>query len=194
MSAKDKLLELQFIQLEHDKYFHPDILSLPVQRRVCHMALHYAKYAGKLVVAKKEHNRELLVCTLVDAFIIGLAVANMFNKKLSELTCLSDLPDEKDINQLARQLTAREKIRYDDIFAYAADSITVESGKIAKAIESLDHLENYPYRSSVVDGLSKIIEVVMICISLAEADLCKEVCDRLTAVEKKSIFYSLYRK
>jgi hypothetical protein len=193
MSAKNQLLKLQFIQLDHDKCFHPDILSLPVQRRICHMALHFAKYAGKLTLAKQNHDRELLLATLVDAFIICLTVGNMFNKQISDLDCLKDVPDEPDVNNFARKLIVSEKISKDDVFTYAAEMLTIEAGKIAKAVESLDHLEDYPYKKAILDGLNRIVQIVLVSFSFADIDLFKSTCARLETVEKKSIFYPLFR-
>lgn len=194
MSAKQQLTQLQFIQLEHDKYFHPDILSLPVQRRVCHMTLHFAKYAGKLTVAKHNHDRDSLLMTLVDVFIICLTVGNMFNKRLSDLDSLFALQDEQNISDFAKRLTVSEKISKEDIFTYASEMLTIEAGKMAKAIESLDHLESYPYKESVLDSLSKIVEIVIVSFSFMNVDVYSKICSRLEAVEKKSIFYSMYRE
>ena len=194
MSAKQKLLQLLYIQLEHDKYFHPDILSLPVQRRFCHVTLHFAIYAGNLTIAKHEHDRDLLLATLVDVFIICLTVGNMFNKKLSDLDNLSKLQDEQNIGDFAKRLPPSEKISKEDIFTYAAEMLTIEAGKMAKAIESLDHLESYPYKESVIEGLNKIVEIVIVSFSFMNIDVYSKVCSRLEMVEKKSIFYSMFRE
>ncbi|OYX08821.1 MAG: hypothetical protein B7Z08_07525 [Sphingomonadales bacterium 32-68-7] len=40
---------VQFAQFEHDEKYHREISRLTVQDRLRHMALHFAKYAGRLL-------------------------------------------------------------------------------------------------------------------------------------------------
>ena len=193
MNATQQLQALQFKQLEHDQLFHPDILCLPVQRRACHMALHFAKYAGKLTIAKQEQNRELLLETLNDVFIICLSTSNMFNKNISEFEGLNKINSNLSINDIGQKLTATDNISKEDVFTFSTEMITIEAGKMAKAIESLDHLENFPYREELLSSLAVIVETVLISLSFMNVDIIDTVLSRLDFVERKSIFYSYYR-
>lgn len=193
MNAQDELQMLQFEQLDHDKLFHPDIMCLPVQKRACHMTLHFAKYAGKLTEAKQSQDRELLKATLIDSFIIFLASSNIFNRNVSDFPCISDYVIDTDINNLAKKLKTSSEAHSRDIFSFANENISIESGRLAKTIESLDHLENYDYVEKILGSLNKILETVLVTALFLNLDLASETRVRLAAVEKKSIFYCKHR-
>ena len=48
MSVRDELFTLQLEQLKHDEKYHRDIHVLPLHQRMNHMALHFAKYSGRI--------------------------------------------------------------------------------------------------------------------------------------------------
>ncbi|MEQ8408769.1 MAG: hypothetical protein RKH07_10885 [Gammaproteobacteria bacterium] len=193
MNAKNQLLKIQYRQLEHDKLFHPDILCLPSQRRAAHMAFHFAKYAGKFVEAKQLQDRELLKTTLIDTFIITVATANLFNKELSGFESVKSHVSNSELSDLAKNIASHSSAIVNDIFTYTADEITIASGRIAKAIESLDHFENYDYVNSILINIDTILSTVLVSSLFLNIDLESETTARLNAVERKSIFFNEFQ-
>lgn len=193
MNAKRQLQKIQFRQLEHDKLFHPDILCLSSQKRAAHMAFHFAKYAGKFVEAKQSQDRELLKATLIDSFIITIAISNIFNRRLSDFSCVKGLVDNIKLSDLAKSIASNSSASENNIFSYTADEVTIASGKIAKAIESLDHFENFDYVNNILCSVDSILRTIFVSSLFLNIDLISETNSRLNSVEQKSIFYDEYR-
>ena len=194
MKAREEIEVLQSEQLEHDQLFHADILCLSAQKRACHMTLHIAKYSGQLTVAKQNQDRDLLSKTVIDTFIIFLATSNIFNKSLSEYPCVSRLVDIYTFNELAKNIESASTVSKNDIFTYASEGIAIQAGRMSKAIESLDHLENFPFVDCLLDALNEILEIVLVTSFFLGLELQTVVRERLREVEKKSIFFSKHRK
>lgn len=188
---KHRLHELQIQQLLHDKKYHADILCLPVQRRANHMGLHFAKYAGKFVEAKFVRDRELFLSTLVDTFVIALASANMFNIEVGDL-CVFEEVKTKKFESLGAEIFSFTENHYEDVFSFMADNLTIFSGRIAKSIESLDHMEPYPFRETFEKNLESIIGSVFVAATFLKVDLISQSKNRLSMVESRSIFYNDY--
>jgi len=188
---KQKLHQLQLEQLLHDRKFHADILCLPVQRRANHMALHFAKYAGKFVEAKPTKNREYFLETLVDTFVICLASANMFNIKIGDLAVFEEVKTKR-FDTVGSEIFSFVENECDDAFSFMADNITIFSGRIAKSIESLDHMEPYPFREVFEKNLESIIGSVFVAATFFKVDLISETKARLSTLECDNIFYDDY--
>lgn len=123
--SSELLASLQLEQRLHDDLYHPDIARLDIARRLSHLTLHLCKYCGDLMAAEGRGNAEREKKVLVDAAIISLSAATALQLDLFRLTekdCLEDLP---------RAFVSRLVIRV---------------GKLAKAAEALDHVEDYPVR------------------------------------------------
>lgn len=188
---KDKLHELQIVQLLHDQKYHADILCLPVQRRANHMGLHFAKYAGKFVEAKLAKDRDSFLSALIDTFIISLASANMFNIEVGKLSVFDEVKTKK-LDTLGVEIFSFSESKNEDIFTFMADNITIFQGRIAKSIESLDHMEAYSFRETFEENLESIIGSVFVASTFLKIDLISKAKERLVSVEKKSIFYGDY--
>lgn len=194
MTAAKQLEALQFAQLEHDRLFHPDILRLPTQRRANHMVLHFAKYAGRFAAAKQNKDRARLIGSVVDTFIICLATANMFNKRVADFASVAPYAGCASIHELTKRVSASGGASEDNIYGYVSENMAIEAGKMCKAIESLDHLENYHYVDALLDALEALLNIVFVSACFLNIDLVGAVENRLDAVERKSIFYELHKR
>jgi hypothetical protein len=157
------------------------------------MSLHFAKYAGKFVIAKQNQDRGLLKATLIDTFIILLATANIFNKRVSAFSCIAETSEKNELKDIGKFISRTYDVNTEGVFSFIADTVTIEAGKVAKAVESLDHLESYAYAEVILNSLDKILEVCIVAAFFSSTDLESEVRERLRNVEKKSIFHDELR-
>src|SRR5690348_13763017 len=81
-SAKNILFELQVEQHQHDETYHREIARLSLHQRLNHMALHFAKYTGKVAAAP---TIEVATPVFVDTLVIALSTANVLNVELWDL-------------------------------------------------------------------------------------------------------------
>lgn len=174
MITLESLKQLQHEQYKHDQKFHADILCLPVQRRMTHMTLHNAKYVGAAIQAKAQNNTTTLGPIIVDTFIIALASANTLNIALWDAIKLS-APMEKSQRNIA-----------DDGFTMFIDNVGISAGRMAKAVESLDHLEAFPYRETLSEEVMRITNIVLHISDQQDIDLPPAVRRRWGSVEEKS--------
>jgi len=173
------LLELQDQQRRHDEVAHRDILCLSVRDRLKHMVLHHAKYAGKLYGLSLEDDTERVLATVVDAFIICLATANILNLDLQKRV----LGNIKVVS--FAQGGAKEDTCQFEIFLR---TLVVETGHMAKACESLDHVEKFDYRTTIEDSTVELTRALLSLSSERAFDLPAAVRRRWLTVEQKSIF------
>lgn len=161
----DDLARLQWQQFEHDEKFHREIARLPVQDRLKHMVLHFAKYAGRLAEGPGDAEMQRLV---TDIFVISVSSANILNIKLSDhYSIFTSGPHARNF----------------------PSSITVSAGRMAAACEKMDHLEAYPFREKISEA---VLDLMTASVSYAEArgwDLKNLVNQRLQPIKEKSIFY-----
>ena len=183
------LIELQHEQRQHDELSHRDILCLAVRDRLKHMVLHHAKYAGRLYELnelKVEKNLDRITSTVVDAFIICLATANTLNINLQQR-----LSDKSKVLPFTQQDTpSGEGARNFGDIEDLLKTLFIETGKMAKACESLDHLEKYDYRAVLEEGTVELTKAILDFVDRQKFDLCKAVEARWREVEQKSIFSS----
>lgn len=188
MSAATELTKFQLEQLQHDEFAHKDILCLPIQTRIKHMVLHFSKYVGKLVEARELQSREMLVSTIVDTWIIVLASANMLNLKLSERLNSEDRTYQ-NLNSLGQTFVDSHCIASSDPFDLALFELGKSTGKMAKACESLDHMEGFSSRESLEEGVLEIARLSLAVSARLQINLLPFVSHRWRQVERKSIFY-----
>lgn len=184
----DKLYQLQLNQLRHDESFHKEIVRLPVHQRISHMALHFAKYSGQLASefitpSFSEEQRSKLI---IDCFAIAVSSANILNVRISDRLLSDDMPDIDNLPELAKAY-ADELVTSDKYWLLLQS--TSLSGKIAKACESLDHLEPYDYREKFLNGVMGLIKVYLAAAHTFEIDIETALVERLHTVKKKSIFF-----
>jgi len=166
IGAKE-LEAIQFEQFQHDEAFHREISRLTVQRRLTHMTLHFAKYAGYLAEGADDDKFRR---TVTDLFVIGVSTINGLNLRIHSLLAGIGRPSAVSPEELARE-------------------VTIRAGRMASACERLDHLEDFPYRTTIRDAA---VELIALALSVAEDrgwSIPELVEDRLRPVKAKSIFY-----
>lgn len=168
---------MQYRQEVHDMYFHHDIYTLPKAARLTHLLLHQVKYIGKLCTLTPpgydssedlpSYLLEPLSKLAVDGVIICLSTANL---------CGDLLSDHLDLTEDHQEWVQR---------------LVVTSGKIAKVLEDIDHLQSRNPLATIAeynrDMFSVYTGIFAECVS--PDHLLPAVYERLTQVEKKDIHY-----
>ncbi|MEO1969122.1 MAG: hypothetical protein ABGW87_10470 [Sphingomonadaceae bacterium] len=157
---------VQFAQFEHDEKYHREISRLSMQDRLRHMALHFAKYAGRLHDGPDD---EVIKQTAIDSLIIAISCANILNRDVSGIAGL--------------------QIRQGEGFEHFARMLTVAAGKMAAACERIDHLEDFPFRSAITEQVEVILISAFRFISGLQLDPVREMTSRLSGIKAKSIFH-----
>jgi len=191
MTLAENLLALQWNQLNHDELYHKDIVRLSVPDRMKHFALHMAKYVGYFAEAMDSQDSVLFERTLVDAFIISLASANTLNLDLGhELSCQAVSACDS-LTTFRVRLAAEFFPGGDDAIRFLKE-LARRSSRLAKACESLDHVESYPFRDSMMSSVIDIFKLLFAECSVLGIDLAEKVKSRFQAIEPKSIFHRFY--
>jgi hypothetical protein len=185
--AESVLLPLQHLQLVHDRLAHADILSFNLHKRLKHMVLHFFKYAGRMEEARQAKDRELLRSTLVDALIICMASANGLNVSLGQHIEAS--ARIKHLDDLARDIAG--KFPGADPFDLAIQQFLLLGGRMAKAVESLDHTEPGDFRKDLDTLVPALAEVTLAVLGMLGPDIEVAVKRRFQKVEAKGIFSRL---
>ena len=192
-SIREQLFELQAAQLDHDELFHKEITRLSIHQRLNHMALHFAKYSGKFCdCILNNSNDQILKKSIIDSFIISITCANILNVRLSDKLIAADEQANSNLSDLGHDIARRMEIDTQDPL-WLIKTFPVASGTFAKACESVDHLESYSYRESLIDSVLSICSLMLIAASHLGIDLLSEVPLRLNEVKKKSIFFAYYK-
>jgi hypothetical protein len=191
-SVVKQLLSLQVQQLEHDELFHKEITRLNVHQRLNHMALHFAKYSGKVcdyvLNASDDQNLRKII---IDSFIISTTCANILNIRLSDKLLTADADQCHSLHDLGHVIANRFGLNVDDPL-WLLKTYPIVVGQLAKACESVDHLEPYAYRESITDYVVRICSLMLVAASHLQIDLASAIPLRLTEVKKKSIFFNHY--
>ena len=190
MTDVSSLLRMQIVQLRHDELYHKDVVIMPFGERVKHMALHMAKYTGALAEALDAGDDARIDRVLTDAFIITLATANTLNQDLGR-----EMGNGENGNSSLAALgfaAAHELGRADDRL-WLLKMFARYGGALAKACESLDHLESFPFRDSMRESNLNLFKLVLAEASARQMDLEHRYEMRLQQVEARSIFNDVWR-
>ncbi len=179
MSMIDHFSELQTEQQRHDDLAHRDILCLPVQDRIRHMVLHFAKYCGHLADIQNVYNEARFTSTLVDTTIICLASANSLSIKLAD--SIQDQVSRSDRTTKFRAQAGISQELSTEFFI----QLSKVTGTMAKACESLDHLESFDYRGTLERGVITIASLSAMVADRARIDLPTLVRARWEGIERK---------
>lgn len=179
MDSLTNLLVMQREQLDHDLRAHRDILALSTQSRLAHMTLHFAKYVGVLSGAS---DLATVQRVLVDALIIGLASANSLNVDLSKR-----IPEQCNVNSM-NELTLSMSINGSNVHAATLRLMAIATGRMAKACESMDHMERYDCRGNLEREVVEISCIVLAAFKALAIDPSDLIRTRWRQVERKSIF------
>lgn len=167
------LRDLQWHQLVHDEAYHRDIASMPPATRMKHFALHMAKYAAYLLDADEREDLALAERALIDAFAITLAVGNTLGQDLSRDLAGRNV-DASAENEAGKAKVWRAFVR--------------ETGALAKACESLDHIEDLPFKALMKQANTSLAATVLHGASQYGIDIVPAYKTRLRDVEKRSPF------
>ena len=185
MSLINELKELQWKQLKHDVNYHKDIWLLTVHHRVNHMVLHFAKYNGQLAQASFEKNSDLFRSSCLDTLIIATSLANILNVDLAKAfdvhksNCTS-------IDELSISMQKLNDATIDSV----SRNVAICVGKLAKAAESIDHLEKFSFRETLNDLVVDIFSIALAGCYIANGrTIVQRIQDRMLSVEQKSMFY-----
>jgi hypothetical protein len=74
--------ELQLVQADHDRHYHPDVCGLTKAEQLRHYALHLAKIVGAFAEPRDE--RELLQKRLPDLLLFAIKLATVMGARLSD--------------------------------------------------------------------------------------------------------------
>ena len=168
-TVQNCVYELQLSQLEHDENCHKDILSLPLVERIKHMALHNAKYVGYLVDALDAKDQVRFQGVLTDALIIVLATANSLNQDLAEALVEANLSTET-LGTLGLSFADQYGRNSNDPFEFVK-RYARETGLLAKACESLDHMENIPLSELIRQSNLTMFKLILAEAALRRLDL-----------------------
>ena len=171
MPAKLSLRHLQERQLAHDRDYHKDIWILSTADTVKHMALHHAKYVGSLIEAQEKNDTSRIEKIIVDAFVIALATANALQQDLA-----ASVPQQSGGST-------------DFISSYAKNV-----GKLAKACEAQDHVEDFPIRKQMQQSNVDILGVIVAAAQERGLDIAERYEARLRQVEQKSMFDGTFQR
>ena len=180
MTLHNRVLQLQSRQKRHDEGYHPDILALGIPQRLKHMTLHHAKYAGRFLAATEDGEAKLFSRTLTDAFIISLSTANSLVQDLTR-----NLPpvdkDKASLQDLGITLAAKSPNSGSFVRVYAT-----HTSAMAKACESLDHLEDYPFRKTLTESNEGIFCALLKEAAVRQIDIEAAYTNRIEEVEAGS--------
>lgn len=173
------LRQLQRDQQAHDRRAHRDIFYLPYPRRMKHLALHVAKYAGRLAdpdAAAAELHR-----TLVDTFIIALSATDVLNLDYAVefRTAANDCADLAELGTVLQPGDSHPK----DVSEWFFRELARIGGVMGKACESLDHMEAIPYREMLAKAVLNLTRSCLVAGSILGTDLRSDVRQRWDEIE-----------
>lgn len=192
------VLDLQFRQLEHDKRYHKDIFVLSPKETMVHMTMHMAKYLGQLYgIAPWTDgwtNAQAYASTrktYVDTLIIVMSCANALHIDLHAKTqaILADgIPC--NIDALTQAFARSHHV---DHLNRVAGHYVQSVGKLAKALEALDHIEDFPSRKTMEEEVFFIWQIAIQAVGVLDKQrlepnpsVAQAISERLTAVEKRN--------
>lgn len=182
-SADAILLPLQKLQQRHDEVAHRDILNFDLYTRLKHMVLHFYKYAGRIEEARVGADSDGLRRTMLDTFIICLASANALNQSLGEVIDVK--AESNDLDALAHALA--RKICATDLYTEALRHLVITGGRMAKVIESADHMEDGNPRTAMKTLVPQLTEAVLGVLGHLRGGLEADIRARLSDVEQRLV-------
>ena len=151
------------------------------------MVLHFYKYAGHVEAARQARDDTALRRVLVDSLIICMASANALNLSLGAQ--IEEQAEFLDIDALANAVA--KHVRVGDAYEDALHHLVIIGGRMAKAIESSDHMEDGNPRSEMTRLVPELAIAMLAVCARTGLGLEGEIRARLAGVEGKSIFARL---
>jgi hypothetical protein len=137
-------------QQAHDARYHREIERLARGPRVQHLALHIAKYVGRLAASvgapAKDH-----IQTLADCGIICLSACNALGLLSREIaTSMRKQPTFSTAPGIENSPIQSLALR-----------LAIHAGALAKACEALDHLERIDYATELREAILSVLAVLL---------------------------------
>lgn len=200
MSVKQILKKLETKQMAHDNRYHKDIWVLSTQGKAKHMAAHIGKYSGQILkeIREPQIDLEKVHKYVIDSLIINFSYANIFTYRLSnhldstylQFTSLKDLRDSITKDYLTRKgYTKKESEHGLDL----AMDMCILASQILKTVESMDHVEDHPYRANFNQYTIDIFQILItLCFIYDIENIELLIADRLYQVEARHEFFEDY--
>lgn len=198
--ALDWLKTFQWLQYQHDEKYHAEISRLSVPQRMAHLVLHLTKYTSDLLY--RSMNARLFQADtkrLTDCVIISTSMLNTLNIDMQKLLPVRSFSNNekwypgKNLGQfLVSNYQYPEPLGEPVGGSFMAMMILMhrQVGEMAKAVETLDHLEDYPSREKLSKAVVEFwLQAIMVHSFQNKQTIWREVEDRLTEVEMKSMFW-----
>jgi len=79
-------LDLQLVQIQHDRYYHRDVAGLSKYDQLRHYAFHLAKLTSVYVAAitSEEARTDVIARRLADTLLFGLTLATVMSQRLDD--------------------------------------------------------------------------------------------------------------
>ncbi|MDH0627057.1 hypothetical protein N5D36_22260 [Pseudomonas mosselii] len=151
------------------------------------MTLHLSKYSSKIIKSAATEDFISLRKNIVDSMIIILSSANIFNFIIASNYTDSSAKTPHELGNLIASQYIEGKHGLTLEIAIEFSSMV---GIMCKAVESLDHLEAWPFRESLTKSLSHLFEHTLSLASIIGiSDIASEISDRLYYVEQKNPYF-----
>lgn len=185
-----ELIELQERQQEHDRQHHRDIYTLPYPDRMNHYTLHFSKYVGRLSRDYGDDDllEDQLEKTVADSFIVGLAAANTLNLNLQDELEETFGIEAESIEEWSNNLNLAETdMNLQELKLWWFERMAAPTGRMAKALESLDHMEPVKVRQLLEESTVEIISNLLIVAGNLSPELEELLDIRWANIEENSI-------
>jgi hypothetical protein len=74
--------DLQLVQIEHDRYYHPDVFGLSKTEQLRHYAFHLSKIVGAFAEPAEHH--DLINRRLPDVLLFAIKLQTVMGRRLAE--------------------------------------------------------------------------------------------------------------
>lgn len=199
MSVKQILKKLETQQMTHDDRYHKDVWVLSTQGKIKHMAAHIGKYSGQILEQIRDPQDLVKVRKyVVDSLIINFSYANIFTYRLSnhlaaahlQLSSLEDLRNSIAQEYLSRKGYTKAKVEHGLDLAM---DMCILASLILKSVESLDHVEDHPFRPNFNKYTVEIFEILITLAYIYDiSNIDALISDRMYEVEKRHEFFEDY--
>jgi hypothetical protein len=190
ISGIGQLGELLRGQRRHDEHAHRDVYYLSSVHRMTHLTQHVSKYAARLLPERRNTGRDLhsVERTVVDTTLIALSAAELLRIDLMVL-----YPPELaivDLSELGRYRAALLGAEAGAPHWFLHRLIAI-AGDMSKALESLDHLEAYPYRETLNRCAVQLLETCLVTAAMRDLDLMRLIHLRWQELEQSTFAENL---
>lgn len=178
--------QLQTMQHRHDETFHRDVATLRVDERLGHLALHFAKYVGRLAradIAAKDHKNKMRR-TLSDTLLVALSASNVLRLDLDDrLEKMFGKVAKGDLGGWAKLIDTGAPATPDQMRAEWLNRLAAATGDMSLALDRHAHMMNAPARAMMDDAVTEIIVSTIIVGRHLGADLAKLAEERWKEIE-----------